>query len=940
MTQKKSIRVLLVDDSADDRELILMNLRRGGYTPDHYEVETKEDFVQALDTRKWDLILCDYSMPGFDGITALNILNDRDRDIPFILISGAIGEELAVKAMKAGAHDYLMKDNLQRLVPAVEREVNEAENRMKQREAERERDRLSTVIQHSLNEIYIFDPATFRFQYLNQAALLNLGYTESEIPNLTPIDISPQIDSRLDFERITAPLMAGELEKELYVTKHTRKDGSTYPIEIHLQLIRQGGEQFFTAIGFDMTDREKDARRIKEQKEIARELALHSKYKSEFLANMSHELRTPLNSIILLSKLLLKAKDQNLTADQANFVDVIHQSGNNLLELINEVLDLSKIESGEMEISLGEVAPDNLLNNIDSIFSPLANDKNLSFEIIKPDGLPEQLVTDHMRVDQILKNLLSNAFKFTENGSVTLEIFSPESSSHLMESMIGFSVTDTGIGIPEEKQSLIFESFRQVDGSTQRRYGGTGLGLSICRKISTLLGGSISVRSREGTGSTFTLLIPVDSTGKIKHEHLKPQIVKPNEQAESKPKHASKTGPQNVSGDRSGERRTKNIQQILVASNSEYVTCNLPETEHFEYTFIENGDDVGERVQRSDPALILIDPFIPNISGWTLAKILSGQTTAPVWFITDPGRSVPELDYSFVEGELRFPFTNERISELISKKQPDERTGKSNGSGSTLLLIDDNRMHNTALSEFAADIVDKCIAAESAKEAFQILQTEPVHCIVLDLTLPDASGADILVKLSEDERLNDIPVIIYSGRSLNKAEKSTLMMRASDIILKNVGSHSKLMKKITELTGKSGLQDSQIKPDPVENLEGKTVLIVDDDKHSYLALSSHLNASGMRTIHAITGEEAISSLQTNTAIDLVLMDVMMPDMDGLDLLKEIRENHDLRKLPIISVTAKAMSGDRENCLSLGATDYISKPVDPDKLIGLLAIWAE
>lgn len=936
MSQKKIIRVLLVDDSADDRELILLNLRRGGYSPDYLGVDTKEDFVNALDTRKWDLILCDYSMPGFDGITALNILTERDRDIPFILISGAIGEELAVKAMKAGAHDYLMKDNLQRLVPAVEREINEAENRMKQREAERERDRLSTVIQHSLNEIYIFDSNTFRFRYLNQAAISNLGYSESEIPNLTPIDISPQIDNRLDFERIIAPLRAGELEKELYVTKHTRKDGSTYPIEIHLQLIRQGGEQFFTAIGFDMTDREKDARRIKEQKEIAREFALHSKYKSEFLANMSHELRTPLNSIILLSKLLLKAKDKNLTADQANFVDVIHQSGNNLLELINEVLDLSKIESGEMEISLGNVEPESLLDNIDRIFSPLADEKDITFEIIKSDEIPERLVTDRMRVDQVLKNLLSNAFKFTENGSITLEMFRRKSSSHPGESMIGFSVKDTGIGIPEDKQSLIFESFRQVDGSTQRRYGGTGLGLSICKKISSMLGGSISVRSSEGKGSTFTFLIPINSEGKVIVEHRKSKKAISDEQGISQQEHTLESSPQNVKENGTTEPTAKNIQTVLVATNSEYVKSHLPNSGHFDYKFVENGDNVCSRVLEIDPAVILIDPFIPNRSGWTLAKMLSGQSSAPVWFIAEPGKTVPKLDYSFVKGELRLPFTEERISGLITKNRP---AGQPN-TGNTLLLIDDNRMHNTALREFAADVVDKCVTAESAKEAFNVLHREPVHCIVLDLTLPDASGADILKQLSEDERFENIPVIIYSGRSLTNADKSALMERASDVILKNVGSHSKLMKKITELTGLSDSPEPQVQPADSENLEGKTLLIVDDDKHSYLALSSHLNDSAMTTIHAATGEEAISALQSNPSIDLVLMDVMMPDMDGLDLLKEIRENRKLRKLPIISVTAKAMSGDRENCLSLGATDYVSKPVDPDKLIALLTVWAE
>ncbi|HKL16245.1 MAG TPA: response regulator, partial [Balneolaceae bacterium] len=301
---KKLIKLLLVDDSEDDRELILMNLRRGGYSPDVKSVDTKEGFEEALDNGEWDLIICDYNMPGFDGLAALGILKERARDIPFILVSGAIGEELAVKAMKAGANDYMMKDNLQRLVPAIERELKEAKLREKHREAQIERDRLLTVIQNSLNEIYIFDCETLKFQYLNQAASSNLGFDPDTVQDMTPIDINPYLDSAEDYKRIIQPLLNGELEKDLYLTKHVRKDGSTYPIEIHLQLIRQNDQQFFTAIGFDLTDREKDARRIQEQKEIAKELAEHSKHKSEFLANMSHELRTPLNSILLLSKLL------------------------------------------------------------------------------------------------------------------------------------------------------------------------------------------------------------------------------------------------------------------------------------------------------------------------------------------------------------------------------------------------------------------------------------------------------------------------------------------------------------------------------------------------------------------------------------------------------------------------------------------------------------
>ena len=482
-TPKKPIKLLLVDDSVDDRDLILMNLRRGGYNPDVHCVDTKDEFADALENGIWDLIICDYSMPGFDGLTALTILKDRKMDIPFILVSGAIGEELAVKAMKAGANDYMMKDNLQRLVPAIERELKEAKLRKKHREAQIERDRLLTVIQNSLNEIYIFDCKTLEYRYLNQTAIANLGYDVDEIQRMTPIDINPYLDSAEDFNRIIQPLLGGELEKDLYLTKHVRKDGSTYPIEIHLQLIRQYDQQFFTAIGFDLTDREKDARRIKEQKEIAREMAEHSRHKSEFLANMSHELRTPLNSILLLSKLLLKSKNDNLSGDQLKYIDVIQQSGENLLSLINEILDLSKIESGEMELSFETIAIKDLITNISDVFEPIAKDKNLDFYVSVYDNCPEWLVSDQLRLEQVLRNLLSNAMKFTDTGHIDLDVYTELVPVGTQENHVVFTVKDTGIGIPADKQDLVFESFRQADGSTQRKYGGTGLGLSICGKL-------------------------------------------------------------------------------------------------------------------------------------------------------------------------------------------------------------------------------------------------------------------------------------------------------------------------------------------------------------------------------------------------------------------------------------------------------------------------
>jgi len=940
MDQKKTIRVLLVDDSSDDRELILMNLRREGYDPDYLSVDTKKEFIEALDSQTWDVILCDYSMPDFDGISALNILNNRDQDIPFILVSGAIGEELAVKVMKSGAHDYLMKDNLHRLVPVIEREISEAENRREYRAAQRERDRLLTVIQNSLNEVYIFDSKDLSFRYLNRAAQENLGYTDSEINSLTPYDINPQIDNRKQFDRLIQPLLSGKLEKELYVTKHTRKDGSTYPIEMHLQLIEQENETFFTAIGFDLTDREKDARRIKEQKKIARELALHSQYKSEFLANMSHELRTPLNSIILLSQLLEKDPLQNLNEKQLKYVHVIHKSGNSLLELINEVLDLSKIESGEMELSLQDVELPVMIDNIKSMFDPIAAEKNLDFTVEMDDTLPGRLITDQMRVEQVIKNLLSNAFKFTGSGSVCLRVYS-ETGTHKASApsdMIGFQIIDTGIGIPEDKQSLIFQSFRQVDGSTQRRYGGTGLGLAICKQITELLGGSISVQSREGKGSSFTILIPTDSTGSIRADHVRSAGTGTTASEESQKTEREPTHTAKKSGHTDNTPVSLNQHVVLAVSSRTSVQeelASLARQEDIQLIDIRDGSQAIEKAIEHEVSLVIADPLSDTYSGWTVAKQLSTHPKTadiPVWIVIDPEAPAQEHQPAFSDKHVNLPLNREKIASMLSEgpaRQPKKEK--------TLLLVDDNEMHNTALQEFAADVVDRCVTAQSAKEAFQVLRREAVDCIVLDLSLPDISGAELLEKLSEPEHFPDIPVIIYSGRSLTSAEKEKLMIHAADVIFKNVGSHSKLINKVSSLLEKSPEHPLKVLEE-TPSLAGKKVLIADDDPDSYFSISSLLELEQIQTVRATSGKETLQMISNDPSIDIVLMDVMMPDMDGFDVLQSIRTREHEKHIPILSVTAKAMKGDRESCLQMGATDYISKPVDPEKLLALLTIW--
>lgn len=918
-TQKKSIKLLLVDDSVDDRELILMNLRRGGYAPNVHSVDTKDGFVEALQEKSWDLIICDYSMPGFDGLTALAILQEHKQDIPFILVSGAIGEELAVKAMKAGANDYLMKDNLQRLVPAIERELKEAKLREKHREAQIERDRLLTVIQNSLNEIYIFDCETLKYQYLNQTAVNNLGYDAGEVHEMTPIDINPYLETAEDFNRIIQPLLKGDLEKDLYLTKHVRKDGTTYPIEIHLQLIRQNDQQFFTAIGFDLTDREKDARRIKEQKEIAREMAEHSKHKSDFLANMSHELRTPLNSILLLSKLLLKSKSDNLSSDQLKYIDVIQQSGKNLLSLINEILDLSKIESGEMELSFETIGLKDIVDNVCDVFEPIAEEKNLVFSVTVYDNCPDGLVSDQLRLEQVLRNLLSNAMKFTAEGRVDLDIYTVADPTDSDDNQVVFSVKDTGIGIPEEKQELVFESFRQADGSTQRKYGGTGLGLSICRHIAELLGGKLTLESREGKGSTFTLSIP---------------LTHPSDTLPDKKPAAEKNIKPPVLADKSDRKK----QVVLISDNrnlinsfSEYADA-LP----LSIKVINSGKDTLRKVARFSPETVLIDPYTSHFSGWSVAKHILNQSSHPpaIWMVTDEKHRMPSVELRELSGKVSLPIHSRDAVKMMTAPRPD---AKVSAGDRTLLLIDDNKIHNEALSEFAEEIVDHCLVATTAKEAFETLESATVHCIVLDLTLPDATGQDVLKKLSADPKLAGIPVIIYSGRSLTNREKEELLAHASDVILKSVGSHSRLMSRIADLI-QSPVKTQETKPTGKTPLD-QSILVVDDDDQSYFSISSLLESTGHAVRRTVNGLDALQVLQSHRdEISLVLLDLMMPEMDGFETIQKIRQEPAMRDLPVFIVTAKAMKGDREECLKHGATDYISKPISPKKLETLLSIW--
>lgn len=945
MDDRKTIRLLIADDSKDDIDLILLRLRKGGYETDYLHVETADEMRAALRDQQWDLIICDYSMPDFDGLSALKIVKEQNPDIPFILISGNIGEELAVKAMKSGASDYLMKDNLQRLVPAVERELKEAKDRKMRREAIKERNKLQALIQESLNEIYLFDAKTLRFSYLNSAALQNLGFSQDEILEKSTTDIKPNL-SRAEYDKLVSPLKNGTREKIVYETEHQRKDGSRYPIKIHLQLIEQDDELYYTAIGFDQTDREKDARQIQIQKERAEEHALSSRYKSEFLANMSHELRTPLNSIILLSKLLTDKGRDNLTPEQLEYVNVIHNSGNGLLELINEVLDLSKIEAGEMEFTLEPVDLNHLFRDLKGLFKPIAEEKGLELILKKKNSAPSRLLSDKLRIEQILKNLLSNAFKFTEKGNIEIYLYKPNRRELRAASLSGehyaaIRVKDTGVGIPEEKRDLIFESFRQADGSTQRNYGGTGLGLTISRELSNILGGEITLQSEEGVGSTFTVFLPTDSTTSLKRHDIpiaKSKKVRPDRSASIEPEiPAGKRAAANLrfGAPQAEEASTDSPLVVISAEDDDFAAAmeEIAASLQLEPVRAGTSQELIEYLSAENLSALLTEDHSTGLSGWSALKAIRNRSDSESIYsalISDYNHPLNDL------GSEQYTLLNSRndihlAGEFIRKAAKEIRFWSG-----TLLLVDDNASHNQALRELAQTRVDRCLTATSAAEAIGILNSRKIDCMVLDMTLPDASGSDLLKSLRQKKEFSELPVIIYTGRAFDKTREAEILKLAQAVIYKNVGSYQKLLGEICRYMKKSSA-DQQIGLET--SLKGKNILLADDDKQSFFSLRSVLESAEMNVIGAKNGKEAVDQIVHGDAeIEAILMDVMMPVMNGLDAIKEIRKGSGYRHLPVFAVTAKAMSGDREDCLRAGATDYISKPVDTGRLIRLLKIW--
>jgi signal transduction histidine kinase/DNA-binding response OmpR family regulator/HAMP domain-containing protein len=723
-----------------------------------------------------------------------------------------------------------------------------------------------------------------------------------------------------------------------------------------------------------------------ELEEKAEQLTLTSKYKNEFLANMSHELRTPLNSMLILSRLLADNAEGSLTPKQMEYASTIHSSGDDLLALINEILDLAKIESGTMELHVADVPFTALRDYVERNFREVAQEKGLDFTIELDEGdagadrsarlpnLPDAIYTDPQRLQQVLRNLLSNAFKFTEKGKVTLRMQVAAggwSRSHAIlpraDTVIAFAVSDTGIGIPTDRQKLIFEAFQQGDGTTNRKYGGTGLGLSISREIAALLGGEITVVSSPGEGSTFTLYLPQaywpaeprsDRSGKAGSgpsataDAVRDSRAAPLGGAATSPSRPAHLGsaadlslllPGAISDDRSDIQNGDHVL-LIVEDDIRFARILLDRARDkgFKGIVTSKGESVLPLARKFRPHAITLDIRLPDLDGWTVLDRLKHDPETrhiPVHVIS----VAEERQRGLKQGAIAYlnkPVTREALDQaLATMKQFIERGVK------RLLVVEDDDAQRSSIVELIGDGDVQTSAMGTGAEALAALQSDPFDCVVLDLGLPDMTGFELIKKIRNEVGLRELPIVVYTARELTKKEETELKRLADSVIVKAVQSPERLLDETTlflhrvqanlPASNRQMLEQGRL-TDPV--LAGKKVLIVDDDIRNIFALTSLLERHQMQAVYAENGRDGIETLQNTSDIDIVLMDVMMPEMDGYEAMRVIRNRAEFKSLPIIALTAKAMKGDREKCIEAGASDYIAKPVDPEQLLSLLRVW--
>jgi len=702
--------------------------------------------------------------------------------------------------------------------------------------------------------------------------------------------------------------------------------------------------------------------------EKAKQLALTSKYKSEFLANMSHELRTPLNSLLILARLLSENTEGNLTDKQVEYSQTIYSAGNDLLALINDILDLAKIEAGMMSVDVNRILITDISGHLEQTFRQTAYEKGLEFIIRLDDSLPQTIETDSKRLQQVLKNLLANAFKFTEQGQVTLTISVVSTGwSHdhtdlnQADRVIAFAVRDTGIGIAPDKQQLIFEAFQQADGTTNRRYGGTGLGLSISREIAQLLQGEIRLVSRPGEGSTFTLYLPQtyilkeQGNGKVPEDSKDQELnmgIRGADQSTLNAQTSTVPEPQpsialiaeNPLNDDRETIQTGDHTLLIIEDDPNFapILLDMARQRGFKALVATRGD-VGLAMARTfKPTAIMLDIDLPVLDGWQILDRLKHDLATrhiPIHIMTVEEGKQRSLQQGAI-AYLQKPVTSESLSKALTDIRTFvERTVKN------LLIVEDDNLQRRSIVELIGEGDVSSTAVGTGAEALEALKSGHFDCMVLDLGLPDMSGFELIDRIKRQPDLNHLPIIVYTGKELTHREETELRRISDTIIVKGVRSPERLLDETALFLHR--VQESMPAPkqivleqlrqnDPI--LAGKKVLVVDDDVRNIFALTSLLERYQMYVLYAENGKDGIQVLQANPDVNVVLMDIMMPEMDGYETTRAIRQMKQFANLPVIALTAKAMQGDREKCIEAGTSDYITKPVDTEQLLSLMRVW--
>ncbi|WP_101675677.1 response regulator [Alloalcanivorax mobilis] len=677
-----------------------------------------------------------------------------------------------------------------------------------------------------------------------------------------------------------------------------------------------------------------------------KELELSSKYKSEFLSTMSHELRTPLNSILILSNALSQNKRGNLQEKQIEHAQVIHSAGADLLSLINDILDISKIEEGKMDVMTDRIGPAELGEHFRRHFSHVAENSGVVFQVEIGENMPEHFYTDRQRLEQIIKNLLSNALKFTDEGSVTLRIDRPGPEERIpgrlqRDSAVRFAVTDTGVGIPEQKQKLIFEAFQQADGTTSRKYGGTGLGLTISRELARLLGGEIGLFSAgSGHGSTFMLYLPEGSADDLE---AAPGAAPDTDVGANAEAHTASTRPSaDAEPDDGFVVREKTVLVVEDDQAFAKVLVDLAADYGLESHVCSDGESGLEYARRHRPSAIILDIGLPGIDGWEVMERLKADARTqdiPVHFLSGRDERKKALDLGAIDF-LTKPVNPEQILHAFSKIETAiEKNVR------RLLVVEDSEAQHESIRELFDQKGVAITAVTSGGEALAALGETVYDCMILDLTLPDMSGFELLERLHANEDYDAVPVVIYTGKDLSRDEEARLRKYADRIILKTERSHERLLNEASlflhwlESTLPSHRRE---RPELIEQrddiFEGKRLLLVDDDMRNIYALSAQLEELGFNIDIANNGREAVDTLEHTPDYDIVLMDIMMPEMDGYEAMGRIRQQPRFTGLPILALTAKAMKDDRAKCLEAGANDYCSKPIDMSRLTSLMRVW--